>query len=441
MYRLQIFLLIILSSIFSITHSSAQQAPQTHLIAVGEGWAKNSINAVVFRKNSLVSIKDTQFIAYYNEDGFIVLGKRKLGTENWQLKTTELKANTADAHNTIAIMLDGDGYLHLSWDHHNNQLRYCKSVAPLSLKLTPKMQMTGVNEKRVTYPEFYRLANGNLLFFYRNGESGEGNLVLNHYDLATKTWTQLHSNLIDGEQTRNAYWQACTDSKGVIHISWVWRETGDVASNHDLCYARSKDGGKTWEKSNGEKYKLPITAASAEYAFHIPQKSELINQTSMTADENGNPFIATYWRERGDSIPQYHLVYKTKRGWVKKGLNFRSTPFSLSGGGTKRIPISRPQILVKGAGKKAAALLIFRDEERNSKASVVKLSNVKKNKWQVFDLTDFSVGSWEPSFDTELWKAKKQLNLFIQKVDQVDGEGKSKMPAQPVQVLEWQPHF
>ena len=301
--------------------------------------------------------------------------------------------------------------------------------------------MTGVNEKRVTYPEFYRLANGNLLFFYRNGESGEGNLVLNHYDLATKTWTQLHSNLIDGEQTRNAYWQACTDSKGVIHISWVWRETGDVASNHDLCYARSKDGGKTWEKSNGEKYKLPITAASAEYAFHIPQKSELINQTSMTADENGNPFIATYWRERGDSIPQYHLVYKTKRGWVKKELNFRSTPFSLSGGGTKRIPISRPQILVKGAGKKAAALLIFRDEERNSKASVVKLSNVKKNKWQVFDLTDFSVGSWEPSFDTELWKAKKQLNLFIQKVDQVDGEGKSKMPAQPVQVLEWQPHF
>lgn len=441
MYRLQIFLLIILSSIFSITHSSAQQAPQTHLIAVGEGWAKNSINAVVFRKNSLVSIKDTQFIAYYNEDGFIVLGKRKLGTENWQLKTTELKANTADAHNTIAIMLDGDGYLHLSWDHHNNQLRYCKSVAPLSLELTPKMQMTGVNEKRVTYPEFYRLANGNLLFFYRNGESGEGNLVLNHYDLATKTWTQLHSNLIDGEQTRNAYWQACTDSKGVIHISWVWRETGDVASNHDLCYARSKDGGKTWEKSNGEKYKLPITAASAEYAFHIPQKSELINQTSMTADENGNPFIATYWRERGDSIPQYHLVYKTKRGWVKKELNFRSTPFSLSGGGTKRIPISRPQILVKGAGKKAAALLIFRDEERNSKASVVKLSNVKKNKWQVFDLTDFSVGSWEPSFDTELWKAKKQLNLFIQKVDQVDGEGKSKMPAQPVQVLEWQPHF
>ncbi len=31
---------------------------------VAEGWANNSINAVVFRKNSLVSFKDTQYIAF-----------------------------------------------------------------------------------------------------------------------------------------------------------------------------------------------------------------------------------------------------------------------------------------------------------------------------------------------------------------------------------------
>ncbi|MGO8055575.1 BNR-4 repeat-containing protein, partial [Rhizobium leguminosarum] len=61
---------------------------------------------------------------------------------------------------------------------------------------------------------------------------------------------------------------------------------------HDICYARSKDGGKTWEKSSGEKYQSPITAANAEYALRIPQKSELINQTSMFADAQGNPYIA-----------------------------------------------------------------------------------------------------------------------------------------------------
>jgi hypothetical protein len=94
----------------------------------------------------------------------------------------------------------------------------------------------------------------------------------------------LQNNLIDGQNKRNAYWQTCIDEKGTIHVSWVWRETPDVSSNHDMCYACSKDGGITWQKSTGEKYTLPITAATAEYAVRIPQKSELINQTSMATE-------------------------------------------------------------------------------------------------------------------------------------------------------------
>lgn len=94
----------------------------------------------------------------------------------------------------------------------------------------------------------------------------------------------MQNNLIDGQNKRNAYWQTCIDEKGTIHVSWVWRETPDVSSNHDMCYACSKDGGITWQKSTGEKYTLPITAATAEYAVRIPQKSELINQTSMATE-------------------------------------------------------------------------------------------------------------------------------------------------------------
>ena len=45
-----------------------------------------------------------------------------------------------------------------------------------------------------------------------------------------------------------------------------------VETNHDLCYARSLDGGKTWQRSDGTAYQLPITAATAEIAWKIPQK-------------------------------------------------------------------------------------------------------------------------------------------------------------------------
>jgi len=403
------------------------------------GWAGNSINTIVFRKNSLTSFKDTQFIAYYNAEAFVVIGKRALNSNKWQLKQTPYKGKIRDAHNSISIAVDGTGYLHVAWDHHGSRLRYAKSVAAGSLVLTEELPMTGNLSKAVTYPEFYNLPDGNLLFFYRDGSSGSGNLVINRYDVHTKAWTQHHQNLIDGEKVRNAYWQACVDAKGTIHLSWVWRESPDVASNHDMAYARSDDGGVSWKNSTGESYALPITAATAEYACKIPQGSELINQTSMTADEKGHPFIATYWRDSGTNIPQYHVIYKTGKTWQVQSLNFRTTSFSLSGAGTKRIPVSRPQILVWGAKGKTASAVIFRDAERGNKVSVALSKNITSKAWKVVDLTTHEVGSWEPTYDLVLWKRKGIVDLFVQKTEQSDAEGMSALPPQMISVLRWLP--
>lgn len=425
----------------SVLIATTGYSQKPNLIKVDSAWSSNSVNVTVFRKNSLVTWRDTQYIAFYDRFKHVVLGKRKIGSAQWLLKQTGYTGNTEDAHNSISIMVDGDGFLHLSWDHHNTKLRYCKSVSPGSLDLSPELPMTGQDESRVSYPEFFRIKNGDVLFFYRNGQSGGGNLIIKKYELKTKKWAALQNNLIDGEGIRNAYWQAYTDNRGTIHISWVWRETPNVASNHDLCYARSRDGGKSWENSMGEEYTLPITAATAEYAAIIPQQSELINQTSMSADRNGKPFIATYWRDADSKVPQYRIVYKTRNEWKILSLSFRTAPFTLSGIGTKRIPIARPQIVVKKRGRNASVLMIFRDEERNSCVSYVKISRIKKGKWIIKDLTQSEVGSWEPSYDTELWKDKEILNLFVLKVDQADAEGKSDLAAEIVQVLEWKPQF
>jgi len=390
---------------------SAQQKNDVTLINVDSGWANNSINTVIFRKNSLITYRGTQYIAFYDQQQFVVIGRRNSGQKKWQLKKTIYKGNTADAHNCISIIVDGAGYLHISWDHHGNQLNYCKSKTPGSLDLTDKLSMTGLSEQKVTYPEFDRLPNGNLLFFYRDGASGKGNLVLNRYNVKTKQWTQLHPNLIDGEGQRNAYWQSFVDTKGVIHLSWVWRESPDVASNHDMCYARSSDEGRTWSTSAGIQYKIPISAATAEYVCIIPQRSELINQTSMFSDASDNIFIATYWRERGDSIPQYHLIFKKDNQWQTKSLGFRKTAFSLSGAGTKRIPISRPQIITWKRNKLLTVCLLFRDAERGNKVSAAICDDVEKGTWKILDLTEGSVGSWEPTYDTELWKEKEILEV------------------------------
>lgn len=408
------------------------QAKSQTLVPVDKGWANNSVNTTVFRKNSIVTHDDTQFIAFYDPEGFFTLGKRNIKTHEWTIRKTRYKGNVTDAHNVISIMVDGDGYLHAAWDHHGHPLRYAKGRSPLSLELGDKEIMTGQVESNVTYPEFFRLSNGDLIFMYRDGQSGRGNLVINRYDLKTKSWKQIHNNLIDGENERNAYWQACADNKGVIHLSWVWRETWDVSTNHDMCYARSEDGGKTWTKSNGDKYELPINASSAEYCANIPQNSELINQTSITVDKDGNPYIASYWRDKDSDIPQYRVIYSENGIWNNVNLNFRKSPFSLSGGSTKKIPISRPQIVVHGE----TVGLLFRDEERGEKVSIAVCVNIKENRWTIKDLTDFGVGDWEPSFDTELWRTDKMLHLFVQNSRQVDGEGQADMVPQTVYVLE-----
>lgn len=402
------------------------------LVRVDDGYSNTSVNTTVFRNNSLVTEGDTQYIAYYAPDGYLVLGKRKLGDSQWILRRSPYKGNVADAHNVISMMVDGAGYLHVAFDHHGHPLNYCRSVEPGSLELGPKEQMTGKDEQDVTYPEFYRMPDGNLIFVYRSGISGRGNLIMNRYDVKTRRWERVQDVLIDGEGKRNAYWQLYVDAQGTIHLSWVWRETWLVETNHDLAYAYSADQGKTWHKSTGETYTLPIREGNAEYAWRIPQNSELINQTSMCTDAEGHPYIVTYWRDADSEVPQYRVVWNDGTRWNMRQVMERKQPFSLKGGGTKMIPIARPRIVVDGD----KAYFVFRDAERGSKVSLAYTDDLKQGKWQVKDLTDFSVEAWEPSLDSELWKRRKELHLFVQVTYQGDGEKTVDRAPTPVYVLE-----
>lgn len=413
---------------------------QTSTLPV-KGWAKNSVNAVIFRKNAVVTFDSVQYTAFYDSTGHVVLARRIIGTTSWDVNVTEYTGNIEDAHNSISIMVDGAGYLHISWDHHDNELRYSRSVAPGSMELGEKMSMIGTEEASVTYPEFHRLPGGDLLFLYRDGGSGNGNLVMNRYDHEAQSWQRLHSNLIDGEGQRNAYWQAHVDASGRIHLSWVWRETWDVATNHDICYAVSLDGGATWQRTTGQDYTLPITEGTSEYAAHIPQNSELINQTSIYGDSQGHPYICNYWTPEGSDVPQFHLVYHNGNEWQTVQVSDRTTSFSLSGGGTRRIPISRPQVMVDEVQGDIRAFVLYRDEEQGNKVTLSYCEDLSSNDWNILNLTDYVVGSWEPSYDTELWKDEKKMHIFVQRVGQGDGEGLEDMPAQPVTILEWDPEM
>lgn len=404
---------------------------------VGEGYAATSVNATVFRHNSLVSHNGYQYIAYYDQEGRVVLGKRKLGSKQWEIHSTPFSGNIQDAHNMISIMVDGEGYLHVSWDHHNDVLHYARSILPETLELGPKQSMVGTLEDKVTYPEFYKLSKGDLLFLYRDGGSGNGNLVLNRYRTALKKWERIQDNLLDGENTRNAYWQAWVTPADEIHLSWVWREYSDAESNHDIGYAKSLDGGKTWQKSNGEIYPLPVSLSSQETVWEIPVKSSLINTTSTTADRAGNPYIAYYYKPKEDSCINNYLFYLQDGLWKRSKISRRTLDFYLGGGGTLRIPLSRPQLVCLDQKGQTKLFHIYRDEEFSNQIILSSTLVGDSLEWISFPINDTDVGSWEPSFDTELWKERQQLHLFVQKVNQLSGDNRE-VSSDPTAVQVWE---
>ena len=45
-------------------------------IPIQDGWAKNSVNAVIFRRNSVVSHDGDQYVAFYDADRSVAPGRR-----------------------------------------------------------------------------------------------------------------------------------------------------------------------------------------------------------------------------------------------------------------------------------------------------------------------------------------------------------------------------
>jgi len=119
----------------------------------------------------------------------------------------------------------------------------------------------------------------------------------------------------------------------------------------------------------------------------------------------------------------------------------RKTPFSLSGLGTKGIPISRPQVFAKARDGRTSIGMVFRDAERDSRVSLAYCADIAKpqQQWQVRDLTDFSVQFWEPAYDHARWQQDGVLDLFVQRSGQGDAETLQAVEPQTAHVLEFKP--
>ncbi|WP_221030180.1 BNR-4 repeat-containing protein [Actomonas aquatica] len=410
----------------------ASTTPNRTLVSPA-AFAGSSVNTPPGFNQSLVSNDTHQFVGFYRADGELVIARRALGTTEWTLHPTAFHAAVANAHNSIALGLDGAGALHLAWGHHNIPLQYSHTApgGALTAAITfpAPASMIGANEASVTYPQFLTLPNGDLLFTHRDGGSGRGSFVLNRWSPASGEWTRLHDNLLDGENQRSAYPSFFTDRHGALHLAWTWRETPDVATNHDLAYARSVDGGLTWTDADGRALALPFNVATPATIQRIPPGSNLMNPPLVAADDAGNPLVANYWSPLPDSAPQYFLLRHAQGQWTRHQLTQNTQSFTLAGQGTKR-PLFSRAALVADASRVSVA---FRHDALGRAPIVIATTDITATPpaWQTSLLSTQDLGAWEPTADAIAASQHGTLSILAQALHQRDGNDEHAIASAP----------
>ena len=298
--------------VFSVAHGGEPPKPWTaaESVDVAPVWSGHSVGF------ALVTDGDEQFIAYYDADRRMTVASRRLDSTEWT--TTVLPSSVKwDSHNYVTMAFDSEEQLHLCGNMHCVPLIYFRTTSPrdvTSLERVPSM--VGKSENRCTYPRFLTGADGELIFTYRDGSSGNGNQIWNVLQPETKTWKRLLDEpLFSGEGKMNAYFVGPErDGDGMFHICWVWRDTPDCATNHDLCYARSRDL-VDWETSDGKPLSLPITLATAEVVDPVPPGGGIINGNTRIGFDTRGRVILSYHKHDADGHTQIYSARRQDDGW------------------------------------------------------------------------------------------------------------------------------
>lgn len=305
-------------------------APEVdQVIDVAPVWAGHPVGFC------LLTYPPDQYVAFYDAERRMTIAQRNLIEKSW--KFTRLDESVAwDSHNYVTMVLDANGFLHLSGNMHVKPLVYFRSERPFdSSSLTRVRAMVGQDEEHVTYPYFFKGPDGVLYFKYRDGSSGSGNEIYNVYDLGAQIWKRLlDTPFVDGQGDRNAYFNGpIRGPDDRFHLCWIWRDTPDCATNHTISYARSADL-VHWERSDGKPYGLPITFATGEVVDPVPPGGGAINGNVRLGFDSEKRPVISYHKYDEAGFTQLYCARREDAGWRSVRVTDWQYRWEFSGGGS-----------------------------------------------------------------------------------------------------------
>ncbi len=300
-----------------------------YALEVAPVWAGHPVGFALLTRGT------NQYVAFYDTNRQMTVAWRGIPSREWTLQKLDSRVGW-DSHNYITMALDANECLHVSGNMHVNPLVYFQSTRPRDITSLQRMpSLVGDREKRTTYPRFLRGPGGELVFTYRDGQSGNGDQILDVYDARSHKWKRLlDTPLFGGLGKMNAYYSGPeVGPDQYYHICWVWRNTPDCSSNHDLSYARSRDL-IHWETSAGKPVPVPITLATGEIVDPVPTRGGLLNGNTRVGFDSRGRTIISYHKHDANGFTQIYCARLEEGRWKQYQVSDWDYHWEFNGGGT-----------------------------------------------------------------------------------------------------------
>lgn len=231
-----------------------------------------------------------------------------------------------DAHRNPTLALDEHGFLHVFYGSHGHPTHVLRSQRPHDLSAWEAV--SDLPEPHTSYPQPWLVSPGQIMVSYRQAPGWNCTTTTD----GGRTWCE-PVNIVNfgcpddahGCAECSIYAVSIAESAGErrkVHLAWSRLGGGtpeEVATKHlwarryNVYYAWTGDGGRTWHRSDGSDYSLPIGEDTAEKLYDCGQRGVWLKDIQL--DAAGRPLILFLDAEVETFASRWLVLRQTEAGW------------------------------------------------------------------------------------------------------------------------------
>jgi len=227
-----------------------------------------------------------------------------------------------DAHRNPTLLVEKNGHLLVFFGAHGHVTQVVRSLKPYDL--TQWEPVAPMSDDKTSYPQCWELLPGEVFVTYRQApEWTTGSWRMTTSPDSGRSWTPPRELVNLGE---NCVYGISIGATGEYprRVHFVWSRLGggtpeEIATKHlwarryNIYYACSDDGGRTWQRSDGAPYELPITDETAEEIYNCGQRGVWLKDIQL--DEQGHLYILFIDSEPATYEGTWKVARLTDDGW------------------------------------------------------------------------------------------------------------------------------